>query len=495
MSLREQAIKGVVWSALQQGGTHGINFVIFVILARLLEPEVFGLVALASVFTSFMQIFLEQSFIKALVQRPDIEEQHLDTAFWANIILAAILTGAGVIFSPSIANFLGDSRISLVITYLSFSLILGAFSGTQQAILQREMDFKGLAIRSLVAKLGGGIIGIVFALFDGGVWSLVANNLINGLLGSIVLWQVSDWRPKFNFSSNHLKDLFSFGIALSGQKTLVFFDTRFQDFLIGRFLGTTLLGYFTVAYRLQLTMITLLTAIFNSVTFPVFSKLQGKLKRLRNIFYQATYFTNLTTFPVFIGMALLAPGLLPMLFGNQWQNSISIMQILAVAGIAQADVYLKGNLIVALGKPTLNLIVRALSTMIKFLFLFFALRYWQSIFGVAVAFFISSIVAVPIYMRVSYSLIKFDLKIFFRQYVGPIVSTLAMAISVVLFKNIFIEREFTYLLLTIPIILGGFVYILTLLFIDPLFFEQIIKYARLIIVDGTEIKRRKSHES
>jgi len=204
MSLREQAVKGVVWSGIQNWGSSLLSVGVFLVLARLLDAQAFGLVALASAFTGLMVIFLRQGFSRAIIQRSDLQPGHLDTAFWINIAGGVVLTGAGMALAGLVSSVYGEPQLTPVIRWLSVGFLASALSATQEAVLQRRLNFKGLAMRSLVASLAGGVVGVGMAVSGFGLWSLVGQNLCAGLVGVVVLWRASEWRPGFNVSRKHI---------------------------------------------------------------------------------------------------------------------------------------------------------------------------------------------------------------------------------------------------------------------------------------------------
>ena len=211
MSIKQKAIQGIIWSAIQGWGSQAISLIVFFLLARLLSPEDFGLVALANVFITFMQIFLDQGFAQALIQSKELEPEHLDTAFWTNIITAIVLSLIGITYADFIAIFFKHRELTPVIQVLCILFLINAFSSVQQSLLQREFNFKAIAIRHLFGMIISGIVGVVMALNNLGVWSLVGQKVVYELVGSCVLWTASNWRPKFRFSLTHFGELFNFG--------------------------------------------------------------------------------------------------------------------------------------------------------------------------------------------------------------------------------------------------------------------------------------------
>lgn len=435
MSLRRKAMEGIVWSAVQTWGRQVLAFVVFLILSRLLEPEAFGLVAMATVFVAFARVFLDQGFTGAIIQRAELERAHLDTAFWVALLTGGLLTLVGILASGLVATLFREPDLTPIVTWLSLDFTLTALSSTQQAILRRELAFKELALRSNLSTVMGGIAGVTLALRGYGVWSLVGQNLVSSVVGAIVLWGVSDWRPSLNFSRRHFRDLFSFGINLMGINLLGFLNGRADDFLIGYFLGSTALGYYTVAYRLLRVMTKLLTGVTSAVAFPTFSRLQSNPKRMRNALYSAVRYTSLIAFPAFVGVSVVAPGLVRVLYGTKWAPSIPAMQILALIGVLHAVYYFSGSIITAAGKPSWRLAISLLGTTVNVVGFAIAVRW--GIVAVAAALVVSGYLVAPIELWVVRRLIGIDVRTYLGQAAVPFLGTLAMVAVLLTLKYTF----------------------------------------------------------
>ncbi|UCC53301.1 MAG: lipopolysaccharide biosynthesis protein, partial [Anaerolineaceae bacterium] len=357
--------------------------------------------------------------------------------------------------------------------WLSLSFILVALSSTQSAILRRDLAFKNLAARSLTATIVGGIVGVGMAIAGFGVWSLVGMNLARGMAGVIVLWQASDWRPRLHISKKHYKELFSFGISITGNNVLRVLVRRSDDFLIGYFLGPTMLGFYTIGYRLLLMIIRLVTGIINSVAFPTFSRIQHNPIRMRGAFYKVTQYTNLLAFPVFIGLALLASKLIPALFGAEWAQSIPIMQILALSGILQGVLLLNGSVLKATGKPSWQfgiMLVTAVCSVIGFLL---AVRW--GIIAVAAAFVIVSYLMAPISYIAVRRQIQVDVKSYLGKFALPLFASLIMILVIVGLKYV-IEPQglHAYAELFVYIVAGAVTYTLVVGLTAPSILRQVV---------------------
>lgn len=480
MNLREKAAKGVVWSVIQKWGRELITLITFIVLSRLLPPEAFGLVAMATVFTAFMEIFLDQGTSAAIVQHPEITQDHLNTAFWTSVITGVLLTVMGVAFSGVIASFYDEPRLAPILMWLSVSFVVIALSSTQIAILQRELAFKNLAARSLAAAAVGGIVGVGMAFAGYGVWSLVGQNLANGIAAAVVLWSTSDWRPGFGFSKKYFKELFSFGISIVGNNILTFFTRRSDDFLIGYFLGPVMLGYYTIGYRLLLVIIRLVTGIINSVAFPTFSRLQDNLERMRNAFYQVTQYTSLLAIPAFIGLAVLAPEIVPVFFGEQWMPSVPVMQILAMIGILQSVLFFNGSVMKATGKPNWYLGIMLLTAICSIIGFLITVQW--GIYAVAASFVIAGYLVAPVSYYVLHKLINIDLKTYLLQFAAPLMASLLMAAVIIGLKYLFRDMEINkYLELIIYVAVGAITYLIAISLLAKDLSRQVLELLKLVV--------------
>jgi PST family polysaccharide transporter len=341
MSIKKKTIQGIFWAAIQNWGSQAGSLLVFLILARLLSPRDFGLVALANVFITFTQLFLEQGFAAVLIQRQNIEAEHINTAFWTQIIIACLLTIVSLFSAHWIAEIFNQPQLSPIIKWLSILFVISALTHTQRALIKRKFAFRTLASCSILAIFLSGIVGILMAFSGLGVWSLVGQQLTYISVELIVLWSASDWRPKWQFSWKHLSDLSDFTVNLLGEKLVSFFNQRTDQVIIGYFLGEVALGYYAIAQRILQVMTQLLVETIIQVALPTFSRLQNDFPRFLGTFYRATQFTGLIAFPIFFAVMILSPELVVSLFGQKWTNAIPILQIIPLVGILPAILILK----------------------------------------------------------------------------------------------------------------------------------------------------------
>jgi len=479
MSLKQEAIKGVTWSAAQKWGVRIISFCVMLILARLVLPESFGLVAYATVFTAFAQIFVDQGFSDAIVQFPDLKREHLDTAFWVNVLTGTILTIASIAASSLIANIFDEPQLGPIVRWLSPIFILSALSSVQQSLLRRKLAFKSLTTRSLIATISSGIVAVIMAFLGFGVWSLVAKLIVEGAVSVIALWQVSDWRPNFRLSRKHFKELFSFGINIVGGNFVDFLSVHSDDFLIGYYLGPIALGYYTLAYNLLIVMTDLLVSVPNAVAFPVFSKIQKDPIRLKSTFYEVTQLQSIIAFPIFLGVFIVAPEAVRVLYSDKWASSIPVVQILMLIGIVRSASYFYSSIFRAAGKPSWRFGIYSLTAVLNVVGFLIVVR--MGIIAVAVSYVVVSYLLMPLYFLMIRKLIHVTMQSHLGQYTIALVSSLIMIVVVIGCKYLLGQNFSVAIRLVIFVIAGGGTYLLAIRLIRPALYFKMLELAQMAL--------------
>lgn len=484
MSLKQKAIKGVFWSVIQKWGSNLISTLVFLILARLLEAEAFGLVAMASVAISFLQIFLDQGFAEAIVQREEVETKHLDTAFWISFSISIFLAAVTIVVAGIIAALFEEPQLVPILRVLSLSFLCSGLNSVQTALLQRQLRFKVLAMRTVIGNLFGGIVGVAMALMGFGVWSLVIKQLVDSFSSVPLLWFSSKWRPGTQVSLNHFYELFSFGINVTGISFLNFLNRRADDLLIGYYLGSVALGYYSVAYRLLLLVIQVVTSVISQVTLPTFSKLQAEPERIRRAFYKVTQYTSLVSFPIFFGMAVLAPEFIVGVFGEQWLPSIPVMQILAFMGVLQSVQIFNGRVIVAMGKPDWQLQIYLLNAVVNVVSFLLVVKW--GITAVAAAYTIRGYLFSPISILLVKKLINIKFGNYWRQYLIPLIGSFSMVIVIFAIKQIINQTISELLIITICTIVGSLLYGVIIVLFAPKVIQEIYSLIRTSLPAKTQ---------
>ena len=394
MNIKQKAIQGLFWSGVQTWGSQAVALLTFLFLARLLSPEDFGLVALANTFITFSYVLVDQGLNAAIVQRQAIETRHLDSVFWTQLVLGLCFTAIGVGSATFIAEAFNQPSLAPVLRCLSLLSVVRSLIMVQQAILRREFAFQKIAVRALVGILAGGVVGILMAALGFGVWSLVGQQLTFEVVGVLIFWSLSQWRPRFQFSWDSLKELSGFGISIFGSKLLNFFNQNTDNFLIGFFLGETALGYYAVAYRVLQVLTQLLVDTINQVALTTFSRLQQDPENLFRTFFKTLRLSSLVSFPIFLAVSVLSQELVIIIFGYQWQFAAPVMQILSLGGLVYLILFLNQSIFASVGHPEILLRLEILNVVFNVVACLIAVQW--GILAVALAFVCSDFLVIPI---------------------------------------------------------------------------------------------------
>jgi PST family polysaccharide transporter len=274
--------------------------------------------------------------------------------------------------------------------------------------------------------------------------------------------------------------MFTFGASVVGNHALTVLIRRSDDLLIGYFLGTTLLGFYTVGYQLLLIIIRLVTEVTNSVAFPAFSRIQHQPERMRRAFYNVTQYTSLFAFPVFIGLAALAPELIPAIFGEKWAPSIPVMQVLALIGILQSVLFFNGSVIRASGKPLWELGIMFLNAVCSVIGFLLAVRW--GIVAVAASFVIVGYILAPVSYVAVHRLIQVDFRTYLRQFMPPLLASLMMVAVIVGLKYFLKDQSLNlYLELSIYLVAGVLAYGLVIGLMARQLYQQILELVSLVL--------------
>lgn len=465
MSLRDKAIWGLFWSSVEKWGSKVFTFGVFLVLARLLDPAAFGLLALAMVYIDLAQVFVDQGFGRALMQRAELEEDHKHTAFWTSLGISLLLTTISMALAGPIAGLFDHAELAPIIRALSLTFVLGGLRSVQLALFRRELSFKLISIRSLIARAIAAGVGVTMAFMGYGVWALVGQELTAQVVDVVVLWLASSYRPRMRVSRRHFRDLFGFGVHIMGTDLLDFVNRRSDDFLIGLFLGPKALGYYVIAYRVLLVLTQLLASVSANVSLSVFSQLQKEPERLWRAFTTSIRYSALIAFPAFIGVSAAAPEIVPVVFGSTWEPSIAPMRALAPVGALHAILYFVATMILALGRPGLRFMLVALGATLNIGAFFVAARH--GIFYVALAYLISSYLLAPLQLSALKRLLPFRWRDLGAQLSVPFIGSAVMAATIVLGVHPLLLGFGGIVRLVGDLVVGVVVYAAVVLTLDP----------------------------
>jgi len=374
-SLKSKTIHGVFWSLLERGGQQGIQLVISIILARLLLPGQFGLIAMLTIFMAIAQTFINSGFGQALIQKKDAT--HIDecSIFYFNILMSFLAAGLLCLAAPWIADFYNQPMLTPLTRALSLNLIINAFGLVQITLLVKRVDFKTQLKVSMIATALSGTIGVTMAFNGFGVWSLVAQSLSSNLFRTALLWLFHRWRPAWAFSYASLRIMFAFGSKLLCASLIhTIFDNMYL-IVIGKVFSAGDLGFYSRAKRLQQLPVMNLSGPVGRVTFPIFSSVQDEKPRLKRGVRKALTTLAMINFPVMIGLAVVAKPLILLLLTEKWLPCVPYLQLLCVVGLLYPLHFINVNVLLAQGRSDLNLRINIIKNTMRIVALGITLRW------------------------------------------------------------------------------------------------------------------------
>lgn len=428
MTLRQQVVSSATWAVIGNSGKYAIFFVVLVILARLLSPVEFGLVAMANVFSGFASTLNELGFGAALVQRQEVEERHYSTVFWFSLLIGLGLTLSLMITSPLVAAFYSEDQLVSIILVISLYFIIGSTCTVQTALLQRELAFRHIALIDIGTNIMGGVVAISMAVAGAGVWAIVSQNLATVVARVLAMWLTISWRPHFIFERAALKEMMGFSLNLVGAKSLNYWISSADNLLIGRFTSATALGLYTRAYSVMLQPVKQITWILGRVMFPALSRIQDDIPRTKSGVLRAQRLIALITMPMMAGLIVVAEDFVLVVFGEQWIEMVPILQILCLVALIQPMTETSDWIYRSQGRTDISFrwgIFVGVASIISFII---GLNW--GVQGVAIAYAIVSYVLWYPSIKLAIRLIRLTFIDFLQNIAAPILMTAAMCVLV-----------------------------------------------------------------
>jgi len=391
MNVRKRDILSLsLWALLEKWGNKVFGLLTFVVLARLLDADSFGVIAIVRLLLDYLELYVAQGLGYAIIQKKELSSKDIDSAFWVNLLISMVIAGGVFVNSTEIAIILGYPEISELISWMSVTLVISGLTRIQVSLLTRDMRFKELALRGGAISVGGGCVGLIMAFQEYGVWSLVGQQLGGAIIGVIVLWFSSNWRPSFCISLKSLKELYSFSFKIIIDQQVFFVSQRIDEALIAWSLGANALGYYSIAKKLFVLILDLFLSVVSKIAFTVMSKHQKDKVLLKKGLMQSTKMISIVLIPIFLGSALLAPEVIEIAFGVKWLSATDAFSVLIVSGVFLIIPNLTHSFFNAIGKPELSLRLNFLRAVVSLILIFYGSQW--GVIGVVYAILLRNII-------------------------------------------------------------------------------------------------------
>ena len=397
-------------------------------MARLLEPDAFGTVALVVALVSFLEFWITAPFSESLVQRRSLQALHVDTAFWAMTGFGLLGCACCVILSGPISELYSDPTLRDLIRVSSLSLLMTGLNGLPAIMLQRRLRVRELAKRGIAGQAAAVATAVTLAMLGFGVWSIVFGDLVGKAVATIVLWIGYPGRPRLRFSRAHLFGLLRFGANTAFEWFLWVFALRIFVAVIGYFHGPTALGYLHLATRVTDTVVQFLRGVSNRFYLPVFSALQDDESRLRLVVVQASRINVAVSAPTFLGLAAIAPIAVEVVLGARWLPAVPLIQILCLFWVLDNAVAAFGPYLKAIGKPSTVILPALAATIVSFVVAFAAVD--LSAEEAQVGFGSRILLIVPLLVYFARTLGGLSVRRYLSSISVPCVSAVLMALGV-----------------------------------------------------------------
>lgn len=324
---KKKVIISLLWKFLERGGVQGIQFVLQIILARILSPEDYGVLAILMAFIAIANVFVQSGLNTALIQKRDVDEVDFSSVFWLSLFISILLYIFLFFFAPIIAKFYHKDILVPVLRVLAITLFFGALNSVQNAMVSKTMQFKRFFFSSTFGVLGSGIIGIICAKFGFGVWALVIQQLTSSFLISIILWFTVKWRPKFVFSIKKVRCLFSFGWKLLCSTILETLYNQIYNLIVGKTFSDIDLGYFSRGEQFPAAIANNLNGSIQSVMLPTLSSHNDNCEEMKRITRRSIEVSSFVLWPCMIGLCAVAKPLVQVLLTDKWLPCVPYLQL------------------------------------------------------------------------------------------------------------------------------------------------------------------------
>ncbi|MBQ2913776.1 MAG: lipopolysaccharide biosynthesis protein [Bacteroidales bacterium] len=453
-TLKGKTIKGLSWSAIDNISSYGVSFVVGIVLARLLSPSEYGLIGIVTIFISVFNTIIDSGLSNALIRKAKVSTYDYNTVFYINLLFSFVLYVLLFFVAPSIASFFGQNDLINITRVIGIVLVINSMAIIHRVILIRKIDFRTQTKISLYSSIPSGIIGIILALNNYGVWSLVFQQIIRHCINTSLLWFYSKWIPSLLFSKNSFFDLFGYGWKLLVSSLLDTLWKEIYQVVIGKFYKVEILGQYTRAQAYASLFSSNLTNVVSRVSFPVLSSIQDDDIRLKFAYKRVIKSTMFISFSCMLGLAAVSKALVIVLIGDKWLPCVPFLQIMCFNMMLYPLHALNLNILQVKGRSDLFLkleIIKKIISIVPILLGIFIGIYTMLVSSVVIGF-------ICYYLNTVYSgpLLNYAIK---EQIIDILPDFIIALIMFLLVYSLSFININSYIILPIQVIVGVFIVI------------------------------------
>jgi len=491
-SLKKKTIAGLFWSFLDLIANQGLQFIIQIILARLLIPKDFGIIGMLTIFIALSGTLIDSGFSQALIRNKEASEEDYSTVFNFNLIISITLYIILYLSANSISAYFNEPKLISILRILSLVIIINSFSIVQRVILTKKIDFKTQTNINVLSSVISGAIAIICAYNGLGVWSLVIRTLSMQLMQAVLLWFKNKWRPKLIFNANSFKNMFNFGWKLLASGVINTVYTNLYYIIIGKVFSASELGYYTNAQKLNDTVSQTITMSVQRVSYPVLSKLQDDKERLKYSYRKIIKTVVFINFPLMLGLAAVAKPLIYILFGYKWSGSVIYFQFLCFAGMMFPLHAINLDILQVKGRSDLFLRLEIIKKAIFTVLIIAAITLKLGIMGLIGALVLNSYISYFLNSYYSAELIDYSTKHQLVDILPAFIISIIMGI-VVYASNIFMP-DINIIKLILQTLLGIITYVVISKIINAEGLREIFKLLSPLIAKLKDIRANKENK-
>lgn len=451
---RTTTITNFIWRFAERCGAQLVTFIVSIVLARLLAPEDYGVIALVTVFTTILQVFIDSGLGTALIQKKDADDLDFSSVFYFNLIVCLVLYGVMFLAAPFIARFYNNPIYIPLVRVLSLTLIISGVKGIQQSYVSRHMIFKRFFFSTLGGTLVSAIVGIALAYARFGVWAIVAQYLCNAAIDTMILWITVPWRPKFIFSWNRLRNLLSYGWKLLASSLLDTGYNNLRSLLIGKIYSSSDLAYYNQGDKFPNVIVSNINTSIDSVLLPTMSDVQDNHIAVKNMTRRAIMTSIYIMAPLMMGLAFCAEPVVRLVLTDKWLPCVPYLRIFCITYMFWPIHTANLNAIKAMGRSDLFLKLEFAKKIVGMILLLVTMRI--SVMALAFSMVVSSITSQIINSYPNRKLLGYSYLEQLRDIIPSILLAIGMGIVVSFIPLLPLG---TFITLLLQILLGGMIYI------------------------------------
>lgn len=452
---KNSVISNFIWRFAERCGAQIVTFIVSIVLARILAPEEYGTIALVTVFTTILQVFVDSGLGTALIQKKNADNLDFSSVFYFNLFMCLILYLAMFLCAPYIARFYDDVSLISIIRVISLTIVVSGVKGIQQAYVSRNMLFKRFFFSTIGGTLFSAVLGIIMAYAHFGVWALVAQQLSNSVIDTLILWVTVRWRPQLMFSWKRLTKLLSFGSKLLASSLLDTIYSNLRNLIIGKMYSSSDLAFYNQGDKFPKVIVTNINSSIDSVLLPSMSSVQDNHEKVKSMTRRAIKISTYIMAPLMMGLAFCATPIVQLVLTDKWLPCVPFLQVFCITYMFWPVHTANLNAINAMGRSDLFLKLEIIKKIIGLTLLFITMRI--SVMAMAYSLLISGLLSQIINSWPNRKLLNYG----YLEQVKDILPAILLAVimGVIVYCVSFIRLN-SALTLLIQIPLGMFVYIM-----------------------------------